>query len=545
MTEARSSDALAADLVALVRENEALRQEIARLRQTPQSRPPPSIRPVDPDLASEREARLRMYEHFMIAPFAVAAFVGPQHVVEFANPMALRAWRKDRAVIKKPIADALPEIRDQPFIGYLDAVRATGTPYRGFSELARLERVAGGELEDAYFDFIYSPMRQRDGTIDGILMFSFEVTEQVEAHNDRLRYIEEARLAEQLVRDVIDNLPDLAWTLTSEGRPDFFNLRWYEYTGVVKGSGPLTGDESIADPKVVLEQVIPRWMAGVASAKPFELEFPLRGADGTSRWFLTRVRPLHDASGAVVRWVGTSTDIDDRKREESFRETFLGVLGHDLRNPLSAILTTSRLMAKRDPSKPNSPAQIERIIRSGMRMQRMIDQLLDLTRARIAGGIPLNRSAEPVALAPIVARIVDEIRGANPDRVIDVQVDETCAVRLDADRFEQVVSNLLGNAVLHGDPATAVLVTLEPEAGHVSLHVQNGGAPIDPAFVPVLFNPFARNSRAPGAGSGLGLGLYISEQVVSAHGGNVSVTSTAETGTRFTVRLPSDPPPAA
>jgi PAS domain S-box-containing protein len=543
MTEARSSDAPAADLVALVRENEALREEVARLRQAPPP-PPPSLRPVDPDLASEREARLRMYEHFMVAPFAVAAFVGPEHVVEFANPMALRAWRKDRAVMRKPIADALPEIRDQPFIGYLDAVRATGTPYRGFSELARLERVAGGELEDAYFDFVYSPMRQRDGTIDGILMFSFDVTEQVAAHHERLRYIEETRLAEQLVRDVIDNLPDLAWTLDAEGRPDFFNLRWYEYTGIERGMGSPRGDEAIADPKV-REQVMPRWIVGIASGSPFELEFPLHGADGTSRWFLTRVRPLHDAAGAIVRWVGTSTDIDDRKREESFRETFLGVIGHDLRNPLSAILTTSRLLAKRDASKPISAAPIERIIRSGVRMQRMIDQLLDLTRARIAGGIPLNRSAEPVALAPIVARIVDEIRGANPDRVIDVQVDETCAVRLDADRFEQVVSNLLGNAVLHGDPATAVLVKLEPERGHVSLHVQNGGAPIDPAFVPVLFNPFARNSRAPGAGSGLGLGLYISEQVVSAHGGNVSVTSTAETGTRFTVRLPSDAPPPA
>lgn len=152
----------------------------------------------------------------------------------------------------------------------------------------------------------------------------------------------------------------------------------------------------------------------------------------TTSGLLTRLRPLHDASGRITRWIGTSTDIDVRKREESFRETILGILGHDLRNPLSAILTTARLIAKRDPSKAPSPAQVERIVASGERMHRMIEQLLDLTLARIAGGIPVRRSPEPLALAPLVGRIVDEIRGANPDRTIEYHLDDACAVRLPA-----------------------------------------------------------------------------------------------------------------
>jgi PAS domain S-box-containing protein len=498
------------------------------------------VKKTSPEHTSELEARRRMYEHLMVAPFPVAAFVGPEHVIDFANPMALRTWGKDRSVLKLPIIAAMPELRDQPFVGYLDGVRATGTPYRGFSELARLARAPGGALEDAYYDFVYSPLRQRDGTIDGIMMFAFEVTEQVEAQKARVRLEEETRAAAQSFRELVDNLPDLAWTTTAKGVIDFFNRRWYEYTGTSPSDLARAGTIALEDPDTI-EAVRARWAKGIASEQPFELEFPLRGRDGVFRWFITRLRPLHDASGKITRWIGTNTDIDDRKREEGFRETILGILGHDLRNPLSAILTTARLMAKRDPSKPTNPAQVERIVRSGERMYRMIEQLLDLTRARIAGGIPVRRSPEPLAVAPIVGRIVDEIRGANPDRAIEFHVEEECAIRLDPDRFEQVVSNLLGNAVIHGDPQEPVTVRLESDAtnGHVSLHVHNGGAPIDEGILPLLFNPFAvTTSRRTGSGAGLGLGLYISERVVAAHGGEVKVRSTAGEGTRFTVSLP-------
>ena len=136
MSDGSASDSPEADLRALVRENEALRLELARLRP-----PPASVRPPNPELTSELEARRRMYEHFTVAPFPVAAFVGPEHVIDFANPMALRTWGKDRSVIKLPMLTAVPELRDQPFIGYLDGVRATGTPLpAGFSEMARLAR---------------------------------------------------------------------------------------------------------------------------------------------------------------------------------------------------------------------------------------------------------------------------------------------------------------------------------------------------------------------------------------------------------------------
>jgi signal transduction histidine kinase len=286
---------------------------------------------------------------------------------------------------------------------------------------------------------------------------------------------------------------------------------------------------------------VDRWQHAIDNGEPFEMEFPLRGADGTFRWFLTRVRPLRDAEGRIVRWFGSNTNIDERRRNDDFKETFVGVLGHDLRNPLNTILTTSRLLVLLEDTPPDIRRRLERMTASGIRMQRMIEQLLDLTRARLTAGIPIALSAEEIDLAASVVKIVDEIRGASPGSLIEIRVDGDCSARIDSDRFEQVLSNLLGNAVTHGDPTRPIRVTLRAGPAAIVLTVQNQGPPIDPEFLPLLFNPFARGGKPLGRSAGLGLGLYISERIVDAHHGTLSAQSSSEAGTTFTVTVPKRP----
>lgn len=220
---------------------------------------------------------------------------------------------------------------------------------------------------------------------------------------------------------------------------------------------------------------------------------------------------------------------------DAFKEIFLGMLGHDLRNPLNTVLTTARLMAIRGELPAESTKRLGRIVSSGERMQRMIEQILDVTRARLASGIAIDPVEQDVS--PIVARIVDEVSAAHPHRDIALLSDGPCTVRVDADRFEQVVSNLLGNAVTHGDPTAPIRVEISARDTVVGVAVRNHGPPIAPALLPLLFNPFERDK--PGNRSdGLGLGLYISERIVDAHGGTIEVESSAAEGTRFEVLLP-------
>src|SRR5436190_912274 len=297
------------------------------------------------------------------------------------------------------------------------------------------------------------------------------------------------------------------------------------------------GWRAVVDPGKV-DAVVERWRHSVASGEPFEMEFPLRGADGELRWFLTRARPLHDAGGHIVRWFGSSTNIDERRRNDDFREMFLGILGHDLRNPLSTILMTSRLLAVLPDTPDAITRKLARVTSSGVRMQRMIEQLLDLTRARLTDGIPVQIPPEALDLSPIVARIVDEIRAANPARAIEMSVDGACMVPVDADRLEQVVSNLLGNAVAHGDTDRPIEVVLQSRPDAVSIAVLNQGPAIAADVLPTLFDPFVRGVQPRIASAGLGLGLYISERIIAAHGGTLTVVSTQAAGTRFEVLLP-------
>jgi phosphoserine phosphatase RsbU/P len=164
-------------------------------------------------------------------------------------------------------------------------------------------------------------------------------------------------------------------------------------------------------------------------------------------------------------------------------------------------------------------------------MQRMIEQLLDVTRVRAGSGMPLHRREHDVAC--LVTKIVDELRASHPGREIALRTDEGCRALVDPDRVAQVVSNLVGNALRHGDATLPVEVTVTVDEKTVAVAVHNFGPPIEPAFLPLLFDPFQRGHRQLGPAEGLGLGLYISERIVSAHGGRIAVSSSAETGTRF------------
>jgi signal transduction histidine kinase len=224
---------------------------------------------------------------------------------------------------------------------------------------------------------------------------------------------------------------------------------------------------------------------------------------------------------------------------DSFKEVFLGILGHDLRNPLNTVLTTARMMTMRNELPPESNKRIGRIITSGVRMQRMIEQILDVARARLADGIPIQHAPEQ-DLVPLVAKIVDEIRSVNPTATIEV-IASPCFASVDPDRFEQVISNLVGNAVLHGDKTKPIRVEVIPGDGTASIRVHNHGKPIDKDLLPRIFDPFKHAEASPCRAPGLGLGLYISERIVTAHGGKIAVESAEGPGTTLEVLLPRSP----
>jgi signal transduction histidine kinase len=240
--------------------------------------------------------------------------------------------------------------------------------------------------------------------------------------------------------------------------------------------------------------------------------------------------------------------------KDAFKEVFMDILGHDLRDPLNTILTMARLLTVRGELLPDGQQRLDRLVSSGVRMQRMIEQILDLARDRLTTGISVSRTA-PRDLVPLITKIVEEMRLLHPEQRIELRAEGRCFASVDADRFEQVVSNLLGNAATHGDSTRPIRVHVAEHSGaalatasgrvhrslptsRVSLAVRNYGAPIAAEALPLLFDPLRRRRKPEGRSAGLGLGLYISERILRAHGGSIRVTSSESEGTLFEALIP-------
>jgi signal transduction histidine kinase len=219
---------------------------------------------------------------------------------------------------------------------------------------------------------------------------------------------------------------------------------------------------------------------------------------------------------------------------DQFRDQFIGVLSHDLRTPLGAITTGAALLTLAEDNPQRRSWVVTRIMNSAQRMERMIGDLLDVTRARLGGAIPLKR--QRVDLQQVCDEAIIEIRVRQPDAVVQLKVAGDLRGEWDPDRLAQVVSNLVGNAIQHGGE-TPITVTAEQDRDSVRLTVHNGGPPIPPDVLPTVFEPLARG-RGETDGHSIGFGLFIARVIVSAHGGNIQVDSSADTGTTFTVTLP-------
>ena len=272
-----------------------------------------------------------------------------------------------------------------------------------------------------------------------------------------------------------------------------------------------------------------------------EMDFTFDKAE--RRHFRETIEPLRNDTGKIVGVIGAATDITEQQRtqqqltaELDFRERMMGILGHDLRNPLGTIVMGSDMLLRRPDVAAGVRDRLLRIRRAAGRMQEMIDTLLDFTRARFLGKVPVTRV--PGALEEIAHVAVDEPRLVWPDHAIGLQVHGDSGGEWDPARIAQTITNLVGNAIAYGERGTPVEIAIEGRGRDVELKVHNHGPPIPAELQPVLFEPFRRGVPEDRSPRGLGLGLYIVQQIVLGHDGTIGVDSTAHDGTTFTLHLP-------
>ncbi|HEY5955486.1 MAG TPA: ATP-binding protein, partial [Polyangiaceae bacterium] len=319
--------------------------------------------------------------------------------------------------------------------------------------------------------------------------------------------------------------------------------------------------QAVPDPLVV-DEVVRRWSAALRTGLDFEMEFPLRRSDGVFRWHLTRAVPLRDETGSIVRWFGTSTDIDDAKRAESERsallsnaqaerlraeianrakDEFLATASHELRTPLNAILGWARLLQSGQLDASGYLRGVETIERNARAQVRLIEDILDGSRM-ITGKLHLE--IRVLDMTQLVRAALDAVRPAAEAKSIalTLALDPAAAQMTgDPERLQQVVWNLANNAIKFTPKGGAVHVGLRRSGSDVELTVADTGQGIDVEFLPYVFERFRQGegttTRRHG---GLGLGLALVRHLVEAHGGTVRAESAGTgQGATFSVHLPA------
>jgi PAS domain S-box-containing protein len=368
--------------------------------------------------------------------------------------------------------------------------------------------------------------------------------------------------SERQFRTFVEFIPQLAWSATADGWIDFYNQRWFDYTGTtleqMEGwAWVLVHD--LSD----LHRMLKVWGNALAAGQPWEDEFRLRrGSDGMLRWHLSRAMPLRDATGQIVRWFGTNTDVHDQKlameeysrllvseqraRREAeaanhAKDEFLAMISHELRTPLNAVLGWAQLLRSGAVGPGKRDIALEKIEINAQLQARLIEDLLDVSRI-IAGKLQVELSPTDIGLP--VRRGIDAMKpSADAKRLLLQLHDEAPGVLVlgNAGRLQQVVSNLVHNAVKFTPEGRRVDVHIRRRGDRVAIDVRDEGEGIQPAFLPHLFERFSQADRSSTRKHrGLGLGLSIVRQlVVELHRGDVTVESEGEgKGATFTVHLP-------
>jgi phosphoserine phosphatase RsbU/P len=292
------------------------------------------------------------------------------------------------------------------------------------------------------------------------------------------------------------------------------------------------------------ETLVPK-LARLLHARPESfLAVPLV-VTGAVKGLLVVVRSDPSAGAEYDEWIlsaladQAAVALEKRHQDEigGFREQLLGIVGHDLRNPLATVVMAADLLLLGENLGEKETELARKIARSATVATRLIDQLLDLTRSRLGGGIPIDPTA--VDMSDVCRQVIGETELTHPDRPLRVEMRGDLTGMWDAERLYQLLINLVGNAVSHGEPRSPIDLTLHGGVTEVFIEVGNRGEPIPPTILPFIFDAF-RQARTdhPSRDHGLGLGLFIAKEIARSHGGSIAVASSKSLGTTFRVRLP-------
>jgi PAS domain S-box-containing protein len=513
------------------------------------------------------------------APFPIGVYIGRELRISLVNQAIIDVWGKGPDVVGKTYSEVLPELAGQGVYEQLDDVFTTGKPFHARNQ--RIDIFTEGQMRTFYFNYSFTALTDQQGQIYGVMNTAADVTdvvlakqevevtsndlaaineemtvsnEELQSTNEELAAVNEElyttneelietqtrlqRTNEELAESearfnfLLNAIPQQVWTARPDGALDYVNEVVSSDFGKTREEIVGHGWQAFIHPDD-LQRCLDKWLGSLKTGKEYLIEFRLLFAEGDYHWHLARAVPLIE-DGQITLWLGTNTNIELQKRNELKKDEFLSIASHELKTPLTSIKAFNQLLLRSpDPEKMRQFAG--KSAAHVIRLEKLISDLLDVTRLN-AGKMAYDFLE--FDFHEMLLESIESVQTTAPNHQILLKCDERLPIVGDRFRLEQVVINFLTNAVKYSPQGEKVIVNCHVENGHIIVSVQDFGIGIARENLDRLFDRYYRVDNTAMRFDGLGLGLYISSEIIQRHQGSFWIESEPGKGSTFYFRLP-------
>jgi PAS domain S-box-containing protein len=432
----------------------------------------------------------------------------------------------NRKLVGLKFIEAFPELKNTDAISRFLHVYETGEPYVGTETRALVSRDEGKEPEPGYFNFSYQPIYDVEKQIEGILIFGYEVTEQILVRNK----------SEENLKWVLESLPQITSTSSANGTNIFFNKFFFEYSGLSVEEATKEGWNSILHPDEI-KNVLSTWERCKEKGTEFCMDIRLRRKiDGMYRWHISHITPMKDHNGKVTQWIASATDIHEQKMKEQKKDEFMSIASHEMKTPLTSVKAYLQLLEMSvDKSNTDALLYTRKAISSVERLKNLISELLDVNKIQHG---QLNITFNEFDFNEMVNNAVEDIQYNSPNHKIikTGRIDQL--VYGDKERLQQVIVNLLSNAVKYSPGSHEVSITVGLEEKQIKVAVKDSGIGIANSNLLKIFGRYFRVEGQDFHSQGLGIGLFISMNIIERHNGKLWAESEQGKGSIFYFTIP-------
>jgi two-component system, OmpR family, phosphate regulon sensor histidine kinase PhoR len=348
----------------------------------------------------------------------------------------------------------------------------------------------------------------------------------------------ELSLSREHFKFLADHIPVIVWTAKPDGEIDYYNQRWYQYTGLTTEESAGEGWKNAVHPDD-LNSTYHSWMNSIKTSKDFyhELRFR-RASDNAYRWHSSIGLPFRNSEGEIISWYGICTDIQEQKEAMTRKDEFISMASHELKTPVTTLKAFTQMLIAMLDDKEN-PVAADSLVRMDKQINKLTNLIADLLDASKVNAGMLHFDKEAFDMNELVTEIVDQMQLTSLKHKIELQLNGKHTLSGDRNRLGQVLSNLIGNAIKYSPGANEIKVFTRTVTGAVQICVEDFGIGIPTDQQAKLFNRFFRASEVKtNTFPGLGLGLYISNEIVKRHSGSLTFTSHEGKGSVFCIELP-------